>query len=564
MARLRLIALILLAATLASAQWPVPKTGQEAYDYANARRNEARDLWKKKDAAGIDLLTKTLAYLDQPLVRYLSLGNRYLAARRLNIHLDLAQAYVLQGQTDKALDYLRKVIAEAPSPQIADYCDHESDFDVLRDNPEYRRILSGARAFQSFWESPALNTPYRENLEDAEKLAGLSKFWSEVKYNFGFPEKLVTLHWDQLYMDWIPRVLATRSTTDYYRELMLLCARLGDGHTNVYAPSQSNMSAKPPLRTGLVEGRVLILEVGSPALEAQGVRAGMEIAAVDGEPTLAYARREVEPYQSAATPQDRDVRTYWYGFLRGPNNKPVRLTLRDAAGKQSEVEVRRSGYSGGRTTPGFEWRLLSGNVAYVALNSFESDQILNQWRRAFPEISKASALILDVRSNGGGNSGIGDEILRDLVAAPFPGLRVRMRRYNPTERAGGLLMDFQDVPADQYSPHPNAYSSKPALVLAGPATFSAAEDFLVVWKNSGRGKIIGEPSAGSTGQPLSFGLPGGGTARVCTKKDMFPDGTEWVGKGIDPDILVRPALADVQAGKDTVLNRALEYLASVK
>jgi hypothetical protein len=33
-------------------------------------------------------------------------------------------------------------------------------------------------------------------------------------------------------------------------------------------------------------------------------------------------------------------------------------------------------------------------------------------------------------------------------------------------------------------------------------------------------------------------------------------------KGIDPDILVHPGLADVQAGKDTVLDRALAFLRS--
>jgi carboxyl-terminal processing protease len=121
-------------------------------------------------------------------------------------------------------------------------------------------------------------------------------------------------------------------------------------------------------------------------------------------------------------------------------------------------------------------------------------------------------------------------------------------------------MDFTEVPAEQVSPRPNGYTLKPVVVLSGPATYSAAEDFLVAWKNSGRGKIIGEPSGGSTGQPLSFALPGGGTARVCTKKDMFPDGAEWVGKGIEPDILVRATVADVQAGRDPVLNRALAYL----
>jgi carboxyl-terminal processing protease len=533
-----------------------------AYDFVQDRRSEAGKLWEKKDPAGIDMLLATLPYLDAPLVRDLSEGNRYLAARRLNIELDLAQAYALQGDKAKSLEYLRKVVAEAPIPSLADFLGHEKAFDWLRDDPEFGKILSGFRVFDSLWDSPALKTPYKENLNDAEKVAGLSKFWSEVKYNFGFPEKLVALNWDQMYLDWIPRVLAAKSTTDYYRELMLLCARLGDGHTNVSAPPQSDINAKPPLRTGLIEGRVIIQEVRSPTLEARGVRAGMEVVAVDGEPVLDYARREVEPYQSASTPQDRENRTYWYGFLRGPSRKPVRLTLQDASGKRSEIELARSGYTDVRNVPPFAWRMLEGDVAYVALNSFENGQVVDQWRKAFPEICKASAIILDLRINGGGDTGIGFQILRDLAAAPFLGSRQRERKYDPTERARGTSMEFIDIPADPNQPRPGGYMSKPIVVLASAATFSAAEDFLVAWKNSGRGKIIGEPSGGSTGQPLSFTLPGGGTARVCTKKDTLSDGTEWVGKGIDPDLLVHPVLADVRAGRDTALDRALAFLKS--
>jgi carboxyl-terminal processing protease len=232
------------------------------------------------------MLLATVQYLDQPLVRDLSSGNRYLAARRLNIHIDPAQAYALQCKKAAAFEYLRKVAAEAPVPSLADFVGHQKAFESVRDDPEFAKILSSFRVFDSLWDSPELATSYKENLSDAEKVAGLSKFWSEVKYNFGFPEKLVALHWDKLYLDWIPRVLATKSTTDYYRQLMLLCARLSDGHTNVYAPMQSDLNAKPPLRTGLIEGRIMTQEARSPALNARAVRAGMEIVEVDGEPAL--------------------------------------------------------------------------------------------------------------------------------------------------------------------------------------------------------------------------------------------------------------------------------------
>src|SRR5207244_887711 len=112
-----------------------------------------------------------------------------------------------------------------------------------------------------------------------------------------------------------------------------------------------------------------------------------------------------------------------------------------------------------------------------ALNSFENGQVVDQWRKAFPEVSRSSAIILDLRINGGGDTGIGFEILRDLAAAPFLGSRQRERKYDPTERARGTLMEFVDIPPNPIQPRPDGYTSKPVVVLASAATFSAAEDF---------------------------------------------------------------------------------------
>jgi C-terminal processing protease CtpA/Prc len=75
-----------------------------------------------------------------------------------------------------------------------------------------------------------------------------------------------------------------------------------------------------------------------------------------------------------------------------------------------------------------------------------------------------------------------------------------------------------------------------------------------------RGRIVGEPTGGSTGQPLLFDLPGGGTGRVCTKRDSYPDGRPFVGVGIQPQLRVSPRVADLQAGRDTVLEAALDLL----
>ncbi len=56
----------------------------------------------------------------------------------------------------------------------------------------------------------------------------------------------------------------------------------------------------------------------------------------------------------------------------------------------------------------------------------------------------------------------------------------------------------------------------------------------------GRGMIVGTPTAGSTGNGVQIVLiPGVAYANICSKHDVAPDGTEFVGTGIKPDIEIR-------------------------
>lgn len=98
------------------------------------------------------------------------------------------------------------------------------------------------------------------------------------------------------------------------------------------------------------------------------------------------------------------------------------------------------------------------------------------------------------------------------------------------------------------------------MLLTSPRTYSAAEDFVAAFRDMKRGRIVGEATGGSTGQPLSFPLPGGGAARVCTRHCTLASGDEFVGVGIAPDVAVTPKIADLRSGRDTVLEAALREL----
>ncbi len=54
----------------------------------------------------------------------------------------------------------------------------------------------------------------------------------------------------------------------------------------------------------------------------------------------------------------------------------------------------------------------------------------------------------------------------------------------------------------------------------------------------------------------------GFTVRICTKSEAFPDGTDFIGIGIKPDIYVEPFFSLTGEIKDVELEKALELIAA--
>jgi len=73
-------------------------------------------------------------------------------------------------------------------------------------------------------------------------------------------------------------------------------------------------------------------------------------------------------------------------------------------------------------------------------------------------------------------------------------------------------------------------------------------------------KVIGSQTAGADGNVTYFQLPGGIRGLFTGLGVYYPDGRPTQRIGIVPDIEVRPTLAGIRAGRDEVLERALQYI----
>jgi carboxyl-terminal processing protease len=506
----------------------------------------------------VTILKGAIAFLDRPNVQQMAKTNPYLYGRREDALRDLAGGYALANKKDSARLTLIKMYNAITVSGVSKLLLTDTIFTSVRKDSWFLDIVHKLQTKADMWNYKALNTPYRNNLSEPEKLAGLALLWSQARYNFVNFDGL-SKDWNQLYVDFIPQVQSTKTTAEYYSVLIKFYAQLKDGHTNVYVPDSlaDEFYSRPPFRTEWIEGRVFITKVMSDSLMRTGIIPGLEILKIDDQPVVAYAEQNVKPYESSSTPQDLEIREFTYGLLSGPKNKPISFQLKDRGGKIINRVIPRTGYHDIKGTKDLEYKTIN-KIGYLTINSFEDKRIVKEFDSLYTAaIAQTKGLIIDIRYNGGGSGDIAFNIISRLTDRPFQTSSSKTLKFVSKPRA---VPSWEDNGPGSWNPNGKIFYDKPVIVLIGPRTFSAAEDFTVSFDAMKRGKLLGSATGGSTGQPVIFELPGGGSARVCGKHDSYPDGKEFVGIGILPDVVLTNTVKDLMAGKDAVKDKALDML----
>ncbi|MBC6995161.1 S41 family peptidase [Neolewinella lacunae] len=419
----------------------------------------------------------------------------------------------------------------------------------------------------------------------AERTFGLVQFWTEVKYNFAYFDQVPALNWDAALLEYLPLAAAEQTNAAYFRLLERFCALLQDGHTNVYPPPYlRSYYDRPQLKIELVEGQPVV--VNHAVGLGQTVPLGARITAVEGRSVEAHLEENIYPYISIGSPE---IRRRWgaHDVLKGPSGTNVTFTFQTVEGGEKTVTLPRNRDKNWITwavdepqRPLTAFTVLEGGIGHLTLNSFGDENAATEFLTYWPEIRKCRGLVIDLRYNGGGNSDVGYAVLKHFTGQPVLTSAWRTREMRSANRAWGQFMAGED-PAnlseddarnvamyrgdywflgapDTIWPAADALASLPVAVLVSNYTASAAEDFLVAADALPNFTFVGEASFGSTGQPIQLRLPGGGSARVCTKRDTYPDGRVFVGPGVQVDVPVRPTIAEYLAKKDVVLERALQ------
>lgn len=383
-------------------------------------------------------------------------------------------------------------------------------------------------------------------LGEGEKVAIFKEIWAIVDNRYPlFEEKGVD--WDEVYQRYLPKVQAVADEETFYTILGAMFRELRDGHTQITAtPLVREPRGVVPLPLLEIEGKIYVAKLPETSLlYEQGVRAGMELVAIDN--------------MDVAERIDRIKEQLYWSTPHGGRYNAIQLLTFGLLSEQAKLEflpehtvfAQREVQ---QTETDFWYEILPNGIGYLRIPSWSSRiNPLQQFEEALAELKDTPALILDARGNPGGD---------DRLAARACGRLVQERTFFTSFRQKFVTFGFgwmtPRIPR-YVRPRGNWQYEGLLVILIDEGINSSGEFFVQGLQASKRATTIGRITAGSSGNPKNYTV-GDISFRVSSWIEYDAQGELIEGRGIEPHIYVTGDVELLKLGKDPFLEKALTYL----
>lgn len=386
------------------------------------------------------------------------------------------------------------------------------------------------------------------------RLLGAFRFWNAYEY-FSPNVDITRMDWDQALRNAIDDMLAAGDQMAYERALGRLTAQTGDNHVMLETNGGRFLRFYGdyflPVSFISIDGEVVVESVGKGCTTLQP---GDVLLAVDG---MAMADRIAELSEYFPVPEpDKFVNALFYPLL-SVEGETSRITLR-RDGQERTVEVTNSrSYDGGVefTESGL---IAGGRIGYIAPATLKEGDL----EELMVTFADTDGLVVDLRQYPGypfaldlSEYLIPEPTLYAILELPNmadPGRFWQMGQYGGAGYLAqmGIADDRENVPL---------YTGQ-VVILIDETSQSQSEFATMCLRQAPGAVVVGSPSVGADGNAIYIHLPGGCRTRFTTLGVLTPEGKETQRVGVQPDVLCTPTVEGIAAGRDELLEKAVEII----
>ncbi|MDZ4804310.1 MAG: S41 family peptidase [Candidatus Eisenbacteria bacterium] len=344
--------------------------------------------------------------------------------------------------------------------------------------------------------------PY-ENLalpDSGYRILALFRFWNLVAYWFPYRD-LIEERWDDVLVEFLPRLVAANDRDTYQLELMALVARIHDTHANLW----SSLDVRPPRGDASVPVVLRFVDkdavVAGYSQESSGPATSLMLGDVIEQINRQSVRQLVTQWTPwyAASNQDARLRDIAKSLTRGPAG-PCSLAIRRGESRLELTAERiaqakldpKAGATHDR--PGDTCLRLAADVAYLKLSSVKTEDI----PQYLAVMDSTRGVVIDIRDYPLSFVvfALGGHFVTELTAF------TRFTVGDAANPGAFVWTRAQSIPPLQ--PH---YAGK-VVVLVDETTQSSAEYTTMALRAAGA-VVIGSTTAGADGNVSTIPLPGG-------------------------------------------------------
>ena len=404
----------------------------------------------------------------------------------------------------------------------------------------------------------------------AQAFKGVETFdaaWTIIRDSH-FDPAMNGVDWNAVKIALRPAAVAAKTDEELRQVIRDMLGRLGQSHFALIpanaassADGRSDFTADPGFETRVIERDVVVTKVvAEGTAAAAGVQPGWIVESIDGKPvSQALALAESMPRRLLHVEVWRRVEAQ----LRGPAGSTVSVGFRNADNRSVSHSLTRRPESGQAATVGNLPTMFvrlesdrrqtpSGNSAGVIAFNIWMAAIDPMFEKAIDEHRAADGIIIDLRGNPGG------------LAAMLMGIS---GHFTTERKALGIMKTRQSELKFTSNPRlVNAAGKRvepfagPLAILVDPLTGSASECFAGGMQSLGRARVFGQTSMGQALPAVFEKLPNGDVLIHAFGDFVTADGTRLEGRGVIPDEEVPLTRADLLAGRDAPLERALQWI----
>lgn len=399
-------------------------------------------------------------------------------------------------------------------------------------------------------ENPYADMPYPD---EGFRLLTLYKYWNMIHYFF--PSKyLMNKNWTVVLKEYLPNFINAKNELEYELAVIQLIGDVQDTHANIWGGNNAIQEWRgkfyAPIHVRFIENKLVITDYYNPELKDDvGLQVGDVITKINGTSIEDIIKEKLPYYPASNYPtQLRDISQ---DILRS-NSRTIQLSyIRDKSEITTELQLFSK-----KALNVYQWyprndfskcyKLLDGNIGYITLKNIKKEDIEDIKK----QFINTKGIIVDIRNYP--STFVVFTLGSYFVDTPTP--FVKFTTGNTDNPGEFVFTKAIEIPNDLTS-----YNGK-VIVIVNEFTLSQAEYTTMALRAGNNTTVIGSTTAGADGNVSPIYLPGGLRTLISGIGVYYPDGTQTQRVGIVPDIEVKPSVDGIKAGRDELLEKAIQLI----